>query len=190
MTLLCIDLSVLKTSAEVQKDVDLQDLLTNHIRYYSIEEEALKDNYAPLNFSVTVRSTYSNLVLQIEKDSVKTYYNNLSQVQPFVHTGYDLIMYLSSIGLMHNIVYKNGFDDLMMRQSQFDVIGLYNPSPMVINPIVYSHIIMSDEGMQELTKYLKDNVEIVPISVMNENRVGNIPALLDTIIEVGGNQDE
>ena len=43
---------------------------------------------------------------------------------------------------------------------------------------------MSDEGMEELKKYLKEDRDIVPISIMKESSKGNIKALLDTIIEV------
>lgn len=189
--ILCVDTKALKTSATVQKDLDLEDLLKNHTKYYDTEEEALNDRYMPLDFSVSVRSIYSNLVMQTNKKEGKRYYINLSQIQPFIHKGYDLIMYLASIGLMNNIDYDTGFDELMTRHSQFSVIGLYYPVGGIINPIIYSHIIMSDEGMKELNKYLNPNVEIVPISVMNENREGNLPALLDTLIEVkGGKENE
>lgn len=179
---LCIDIKALKTSPEVQKDIDLEDLLTNHISYYYSEEEALKDSYVPLDFSVSVRSMYTNLVLQIDKDREKRYYTNLTKVQPFIHKGYDLIMYLTSIGLMHSIDYKLGFDDLMMKHSQFSPIGIYNPDPSMFNPIIYTHIIISDEGVKELPNYLKSDRKLVPIKDMT--KAGNVTALLDTLIEV------
>lgn len=191
--ILCIDTKVLKTSAEVQKDIDIEDLLNNHTKYYDSTEESFKDDFAPLDFCVTTRSIYTNLVMQIEEDGKPKYYKNLSQIQPFIHKGYDLVMYLASIGLMHNIDYKFGFDELMTKHSQFNIIGLYNPEPSIINPIIYSHIIISDEGVKEMPEYLNSNVEFVPISVMNENReLGcNATALLDTIIEVKEeNKDE
>ena len=104
--ILCVDTTALKTSIDVQKDVNLEDILNNHTKYYDTEEEALKDDYAPLDFSVSVRSIYSNLILQIDVVDRKKYYVNLTNVQPFVHKGYDLIMYLASIGLLYNINYK------------------------------------------------------------------------------------
>ena len=61
--ILCIDTTALKTSPDVQKDVDLEDLLNNHTKYYDSEVEALKDHYVPLDFCVSVRSIYSNYVL-------------------------------------------------------------------------------------------------------------------------------
>lgn len=180
--ILCVDTTALKSSPDVQKDVNLEDLLNNHTKYYDSVEEALEDNYVPLDFSVTVRSIYSNLVLQIDSGEQKRYYVNLTNVQPFVHKGYDLVMYLTSIGLMHNVDYKLGFDELMMKHSQFVPMGLYNPDTLLLNPIIYSHVLISDEGIKELPKYLKGDRELVHVKDMKE--LGNIPALLRTIIEV------
>ena len=182
--ILCVDIKSLKESSEVQRDVNLGDLINNHTKYFDSVEDALKENYVPLNFSVTVRSMYSNQVLQINKGEEKRYYVNLTNIQPFIHKGYDLVMYLSSIGIMHSIDYSLGFDELMLKHSQFCPIGIYNSVPLLVNPIVYSHILMSDEGMEELKKYLKEDRDIVPISIMNKSSKGNIKALLDTIIEV------
>lgn len=182
--ILCIDTRALKTSPDVQKDVDLEDLLLNHTKYYATEEDAVKDKYVPIDFSISVRSVYSNLVLQTDKEEQKRYYTNLTEIQPFVHKGYDLIMYLTSIALMHNIDYKLGFDDLMMKHSQFMPIGIYNPDSAVLNPIIYSHVILSDEGAEQLSQYLKSDRRLVTISTMNDSKEGNIQAMLDTIIEV------
>lgn len=180
--ILCVDIKALKTSPDVQKDVNLEDLINNHTKYYDSAEEALNDNYVPLDFSVTVRSLYSNLVLEIDKDEDKRYYVNLTDVQPFIHKGYDLVMYLTSIGLMHSVDYKLGFDELMIKHSQFVPMGIYNPDTLLLNPIIYSHVILSDEGAVELPKYLKEDRHLVPISDIKEK--GNIPALLRTLIEV------
>ena len=180
--ILCVDIKALPKSPEVQNDVHLEALLNNDTKYYDSVEEALKDDYVPLDFSVSVRSTYSNLVLETDCGTKKSYYTNLTEVQPFIHKGYDLIMYLTSIGLMHNIDYKLGFDELMTKHSQFVPMGLYNPDSLLLNPIIYSHIIISDEGIKELPNYLKGDRKLVHISKINE--LGNIPALLRTLIEV------
>lgn len=180
--ILCVDITALKESPDVQKDVNLEDILNNHTKYYDTVEEALKDNYVPLDFSVSVRSIYSNLVLQINNGEDKRYYTNLTNIQPFVHKGYDLVMYLTSIGLMHSVDYKLGFDELMMKHSQFVPMGLYNPDALLINPIIYSHVLISDEGIKELPNYLKEDRELVPISTINIK--GNILAFLKTLVEV------
>ena len=180
--ILCIDIKALKQSPDVQRDVDLEDLLNNHTKYFDTVEEAMNDQYIPLDFSVSVRSIYSNLVLEEDRGVQRRYYTNLTNVQPFIHKGYDLIMYLTSIGLMHNINYDLGFDELMTKHSQFVPIGLYNPDTMLLNPIIYSHVILSDEGAEELSKYLKEDRQLVPISEISD--YGNVPALLRTLIEV------
>lgn len=181
--ILCVNLKALKPSDDVQKDVDLEDLLKNHTKYYDTEEQALDDNFVPLDFSVTVRSAYSNLVLEIDKgEDGKRYCTNLTKIQPFVHKGYDLIMYLASIGLMHNVEYKLGFDDLMAEHSQFMPMGIYNHGSLLLNPVIYSHIILTDEGAEEFPKYLKENCKLVPISDIDPK--GILPAFSRTLIEV------
>ena len=189
--ILCVDIKSMKRSPEVQRDINLEDLLLNHTKYFDSVEEAFREEYAPLNFSVSVRSMYSNLVLQIEKGSGFRYYTNLTNIQEFPHKGYDLVMYLTSIGLMHSIDYKIGFDELMMNHSQFVPIGIYNPNPLIVSPIVYSHVILSDEGAEKLKDYLKGDRHLVSIDVMKENSEGNIHAMLDTLIKVKEeNKDE
>ena len=180
--ILCVDVTSLPPSPEVQKDVNLENIINNHTKHFDSVEEALKENYVPLDLSVSVRSIYSNLVLQIDKGEQKRYYTNLTNIQPFVHKGYDLIMYLTSIGLMHNIDYSLGFDEVMMKHSQFVPIGLYNPDSLLLNPIIYTHIIISDEGVGELKKYLKSDRKFVHIRDIEPK--GNISALLNTFIEV------
>lgn len=180
--ILCIDSSKLKTSLDVQKDVNLEEIINDHTKYYDSVEEALKDKFVPLDFCVSIRSLYSNLVLQIDKDDKKLYYTNITEIPQFVHKGYDLVMYLTSIGVMHNIDFKEGFDDFMMKHSQFMPIGLYNPEPLVINPIIYSHVLISDEGVNEFHKYLKQGRSLVKISDINLH--GNLKALINTLIEV------
>ena len=183
--ILCVDTKALKTSAEVQTNVKLEDIINNHTKYYDSVEEALKDNYVPLDFSVSIRTLYSNLVVEIDAktedgNDKKMYYTNMSQVQQFIHKGYDLIMYLTSIGVMMNVNYSLGFDEVMLEHSQFVPIGLYNPDPTVINPIIYSHILISDVGAKEFDKYLNKCRRFLPISDMKKE--GNLYALLDTLI--------
>lgn len=183
--ILCVDTKALKTSAEVQTNVKLEDIINSHTKYYDSVEEALKDNYVPLDFSVSIRTLYSNLVVEIDAktedgNDKKMYYTNMSQVQQFIHKGYDLIMYLTSIGVMMNVNYSLGFDEVMLEHSQFVPIGLYNPDPTIINPIIYSHILISDVGAKEFDKYLKKGRRFLPISDMKKE--GNLYALLDTLI--------
>lgn len=180
--ILCIDTKSMQCSCEVQKNIKLEELLTKHTKFYDTEEEAVKDNYVPLDFAVSVRTIYTNKVMQIDTGAKFLYYTNLSHIEKYVHKGVDLIMYLASIGLMHNVDYRLGFDELMTKNSTFQCIGLYNPEPDVFNPIVYSHIIISDDCEKEFTSYLKEGRSLVPFSSMST--LGNIPALLDEFIEL------
>lgn len=187
--ILCIDTKALKTSSDIQKDVKLEDLLLKHTKYYDSEKEALKDNYSPLDFSVSIRTVHTNLVVQTNLTDEcgveqKRYYTNLTNIEPFIHKGLDLIMYLSSIGVLHNINYKLGFDALMLNSSMFQPIGLYNPTFPYCHPIIYSHIIIADDVAEEFRSYLKEDREIVHISTIKDNMQGNICALTDTLIEV------
>jgi len=182
--ILCVDTQAIKCAYEVQKNVNLQDILAKHTKFYPTVEEALEAKYVPLDFAVTVRTLYSNKVMQIETENGVRYYTNLTQIPQYIHKGYDLIMFLASIGMMHNIDYARDFDEVMTKHSQFDCLGFYNPDPMVLNPIIYSHILISDEGAPEIEKFFKSGRKFVTIKEMNENCVGNIPAILNEIIEV------
>ena len=178
--ILCIDTKSMKCAYEVQKNIKLEELLTKHTKYFDSVEEAIKENYVPLDFAVSVRTVYTNKVMQIEKEDSCFYYTNLSEIQKFVHKGIDLIMYLASIGLLHSIDYRFGFDECMSKYSTFQCIGLYNPDPDVLNPIIYSHIIISDDGAEELQSFFKEGVSFVPITDMKKQ--GNVPALLDEFV--------
>lgn len=181
--ILCVDLRALrKDPMHVQKDAKIEEILKDHTKYYDTTEEAYADSYAPIDFSVCVRSMYDNTVLQIETDGKKLYYQNMTNTPPMPHKGYDLVMYMTSIGVLHFIDYKDGFDDVMMKHSQFQCIGLYNPNPDIINPIVVSHVIMSDEGMKDLEKFFKKGVKAVPIKDMQV--IGNLKPILDTLVIV------
>lgn len=180
--MLCVEIKAMKTSPEVQKDLNLEDLLLKHTKQYATVGEALNDHYVPLDFAVTLRSIYSNKVMQIDEDGAK-YYTNVVEVPQYVHKGYDLIMYLASIGVMTNIDYVKEFDEVMMRYSQYQCIGLYNPTPEMINPIIYSHIYIADEGVGEIEKFFKAGRKFVSISEAKQNCEGCIPAFIHTLIE-------
>lgn len=184
--ILCIDINSIAPKGEVQRDVDLADLIDNHTRYFENDKEALANKYVPLGFSMSLRTMYTNKVLKIPnlKTGRSRYYENRVVTDKFIHKGEDLIMYITSLCLMQCVNYKKGFDELMLRHSQIQFIGLVNPDPLIIDPIIYSHVILSDEGGKELTTYLKEGFSLVDISDMKNNYAGNIPMMLDTLIEV------
>lgn len=186
--ILCVNTSALTVSNKMQKDVHLGDLLKKHTKYFDTVEDALKEKYVPLDVSTTIRSMYSNKVVEIRKGDKTNYYVNLTHIDKFIHEGYDLLMYLSSIGVMHTVNYNFKFDEVMMKHSQFYPIGLYNPDPSVMNPILLTHIILSDEGAELFRAFLREDCSLVPINSMT--REGNVTALLDEIIEVKEKKNE
>lgn len=186
--ILCVDAKVLKVDKDrVQKDVDIEDLLNNHTKYFNDTFEALKEDYLPIDFTVSIRSMYDNTVVVLVGNSkLKNPIINVGTAIEFVHKGYDLVMFMSSIGVMQCVDYRQGFDELMTKHSQFECIGLYVLDGRAICPRIYSHIIMSDEGMKELEKYLKKDFQIVPIT----NADGGFKVLRDTLVIVKEKSNE
>lgn len=196
--ILCIDKNSLKQLPVVQKDTDLGELIKNHAKYFSSAEEALKQDHVPLDFMVTIRSAYTNQVLEkhSEQGLEKRYYINMTNVDTLPHNGYDLIMYLSSVGIFNTIKdFKPEFNAIMMK-SQFCPIGLYNPDPSVLNPIIYSQVVLHDDTVADYTTFLKEGFRFVSIDKMQSE--GNLSAILDTILlvkeeqksESAGNNDQ
>ena len=181
--MLCVDLSALKTDREnVQRDVDLVDIINNHTRPFATTEEAASANYAPLSMCISVRSMYDNTVVDTDMEFKTVYYTNMVNIADFPHRGEDLIMYVSSLGVLQLCVFSPALQEVMTRHSQFQTIGLFNPDPGLIDPMIYSHVILSDVGMKLLEPCLKKGHRVVPIADMKPE--GNLKPLLDTLIIV------
>lgn len=183
----CVRSDSMKVSSSIQKDVDIDGLLRNDIKYFASVEEASSVGYVPLGFCVCVRSVYDNTVLQIvESDGVKVCHNTMFEVPENPHKGADLVMYMTSVVFLNSFVsLADGFNNIMMRHSMFQCVGLLNDG--IVKPRIVSHIIMSDEGMKLLHKYLKTNVVETPIG--NINILNSYVPIVDTLITVmGGNK--
>lgn len=179
-----VEMNALKVSNSVQRDIDLEDILLNHTRFYDDKDRALKEGYIPLQFATTVRTVFSNRVVGVkDKTKIKTpkYYINLSKVEMFPHKGLDLVMYLSSVALFNIVEYKKGFDDLMLH-SEFQSIGIYNPDPTIFDPIIYSHIYIDDSWEKDFEKYMNERSEWYDIESVKKHYPLNIKALIDTLI--------
>ena len=179
-----VEMNSLKVSNSVQRDIDLEDILLNHTRFYDDKDRALKDGFIPLQFATTVRTVFSNRVVGVkDKTKIKTpkYYINLSKVEMFPHKGLDLVMYLSSVALFNIVEYKKGFDDLMLH-SEFQSIGIYNPDPTIFDPIIYSHIYIDDSWEKDFEKYMNERSEWYDIESVKKHYPLNIKALIDTLI--------
>lgn len=180
--ILCVNSKALKTAPYVQSDLKFEDIFSDtNIKYFDSVEEAEKEYYVPLSFCTSIRTTYSNKVVQIpNNDQYYRYYVNYSNVDRFVHKGYDLIMYLSALSIFECVDYDKSFEEIMAKYSTHQLIGLFNPDSGIMNPILYSHIIIADEAEDEFKQYLKQGIELVPIQEINP--IGNISALLDKLI--------
>lgn len=182
--ILCIDKKALNKDGKVQTSIKLEELLLNHTKYFDDIMSALGENYVPLDFCVSVRSIYSNLVLSHDQQGYTLLYSNLTNIEETPHKGYDLVMYLASVAFTKRVKSFTGICDIMMKHSQILPIGLLNLDHDLINPVVYSHIIISDEGVEQIKKYLNSDCEFIPIKDKEKFRTQNIGALLDTLIIV------
>lgn len=192
-----VDKNVLKVSNEVQRDIDIEDILLNHTAVYDDDKRANKGGFVPLTFATSVRTVYTNKVVQILRKSrrftlsgITPYYNtpcyyvSLGRIELLPHRGLDLIMYLSSISLFHMVDYRSGFDDVMLH-SEFQNIGIYNPNPDFVSPMVYSHVYIDDDYAEEFSKYFKTESSWVDISfAKSSSRDDNYKALIDTLLIV------
>ena len=191
--ILCVDTTVLKESLEIQKDIGLGNILDNHTKYFNIITDAYKEHYTPLDFSVSIRSLYTNLVLEREQigedgKELKLYYRNITNAPEVIHKGLDLIMYMTSLGVMTDVKYSTKFEEIMAKHSMFRCMGLYNPCVTLVNPCIYSHVILTDEGAEALKSCLREGRQFVHIEEMQTE--GNAIPMLNTLKIIGRAEDE
>ncbi len=182
--ILCVDSTVLKESPDIQKDIGLGNILDNHTKYFNTISDAYREHFTPLDFSVSIRSLYTNLVLEREQlgedgRELKLYYRNITNAPEVIHRGVDLIMYMTSLGVLTDVMYSANLERIMDRHSIFQCMGLYNPCITLVNPAIYSHVILTDEGAEELKSCLREGRQFVPIREMQTE--GNAIPLLDTL---------
>lgn len=181
--IMCVKKDSLKVSNYIQKDVDLSAIVDGAI-YFDSLDLAYNEGYVPLDFSVSIRSTYTNLVAEICKDNEnKKYFANLTNIGNYNHKGFDLIMYIASICVTKFVNFNNkesGFGKVMLDYSDFVPMGLLNINPDFINPIIYSHVIIDDNGVEEFSKYFENGVKWVSIDSIEGKEKGF--AMLDSFI--------
>ena len=185
-----INVEDLKESYSVQKDVKLENLLLYNTSFidFSTAEETAKKQWRPLSFATTVRSINTNRVVCLEDQyrRRKIAYHTFTDVEKMIHKGYDLVMFLASQSFL-SLVDGGSIDvqSAMSEGSTFQCQGLYYDG--LLDPIVYSQVIISDDVFPSLAKWYKIGVCDESISdLKNKFSNGNIPALLDDIIEVKG----
>lgn len=178
----CLKKDLLKQNIRVQKNVKLDKVL-NDLKYFDTREEAYKEDYVPVCFVTAVRTAYSNLVVEHEVDHLgqRNYVSlNLSQVLP--HKGYDLMMFMSSLAVAKMIDCTKPENQRLMFSSQFSPIGVYNPDPGICDPVIYSHIVINDDKVEDLRASLLPGNKLVSIQDMNTK--GNLKELLNELIIV------
>lgn len=176
----CIDKSLLKVRVSVQKDVDVEEVLSK-LQFFNTREEAYESGCVPLCFCTSVRTAYTNMVVEHETDR-KRYYVSLNLNQALPHKGYDLVAYLSSLAVAKLIDCTLPENHKLMFNSQFTPIGVYNPDPGICDPIIYSHVIIKDDNLEALKSALLEGNQLVSIKDMN--RKGNLLALLNEVLIV------
>lgn len=178
--MLFVEAKSLPQDFKVRRDIDAEDVLTNHIEFANEP----KEGYVPLDFALSVRSIYDNTVLGFKNaDGYTTYYQRMTNIGPYLpHRGLDLWMYVSSLAFLECVNYTNEVDNIMLRHSQFQPVGVLYPPCTTDNPVFYAHLYLSDPGMKLLQPHLKPEIVVTPIQTMTYQ--GNPSALLETLIIV------
>ena len=177
----CVDTNLLNKSKEIQKDINVEKIISS-IKYFESKEVALKDGFVPLCFATTVRTNYSNLVVQHNHKGFNKYYVTLHITDPIPHKGYDLVMFMSSVAISKLMDCTQQNTQKLMFNSQFIPLGLYNPDPSICDPILYSQVVVHDDMRNELEYALLEGNTLVPIC--NIDTLGNFTKLVDEIIIV------
>lgn len=186
--IMCVPIRSLPTSERVLKDVDIDALLSEKA-FFKAESEAFENGYVPVDFVTSIRTTYNNTVIQRDKKGTPSYYAGSNSSEYVKAEGYEIAMLLASLSIpviMDNPVVMNNSDfrNLMLGNSAYNCIGLYNPAPMLYNPIIYSHIILADGAVKDFESYLGEKSKFVTLEHMRNNCEGSIHVLLDELIDV------
>lgn len=195
MKILCVKKSDLVKAPNLQKDNDTINKVFTGMTY--IEETEIPEDYVPLDIAITIRSAYTNkVVLCTHDDSTKERcFLNTTKIPEVIHRGYDLIMFISSIAVMKmcDQTRANEVGSVMMH-SKFDFLGMLNLDHDIVNPILYSHVILEDCTVEAFEPLLSTGFRMIPISELPEH--GNFKAFKESLIICnitaveGGKKDE
>lgn len=170
-------------TGEINKHIgNTEDMLKN-CKLFNSSLEAVKEGYLPITLGVSIRTLFTNKVVEFERDC---YVKMVSDVFN-KHQDLDLYTLISKIGETTFDCFKRGFNVgmFMIEYSFLDVIGMYHEGGSD-EVIFLAHVLIADEGLPELEKNLKEGIRVVNIGDMsyaNDN-----PALLETLVEVKDNE--
>lgn len=190
---LCVDKKDLVKAPNLQKDKEYLEKVFRGFKF--IEEDEMNEDYVPLDIAITIRSAYTNKVVMCkhsDSDGERCFFN-LTKIPPVHHTGYDLIMFISSIAVMKmcDPVNAQKVTEVMMH-SKFDFLGLLNLEPDLVNPIMYSHVILEDNTVEQFESLLAEGFRVISIEDIPEK--GTFKAIKESLIickpEEGDTKDE
>ena len=193
-SILCVKSSMITRKNEVQKKIKLENII-NSCKYFPAG--SVGEGYVPLTLGITIRDKTTNRVLvkRVEKDNIKRTFIYLNDITPVPHVGYDLIMFLSSVGVTGLIKNK---DNMMvafssvMSESVFDVNGLLwmerntEPNCILLDPMVMTTIYVNADNF---SKYIVDDWKFERISEVKEES-GFIKCIIDDLVEIKEDNNE
>lgn len=181
MKILCIKKSLLKKSPYLQKEDDtIKEVIES---FTFIEESEIPEDYVPLDVAITIRSAYTNrVVLCTHSDSnEERCFLNLTKIPQVPQKGYDLLMFISSIAVMKMCDQSRAREvGEVMMHSKYDFMGILNLEPDLINPILYSHVILEDTTVEAFEPLLAEGFRLIPIADIPEH--GNFKAMKESLI--------
>ena len=183
-----------RTMTVAGSQIKLENII-NSCKYFP--DGSVGEGYVPLTLGITIRDKTTNRVLvkRVEKDNIKRTFIYLNDITPIPHVGYDLIMFLSSVGVTGLIKNK---DNMMvafssvMSESVFDVNGLLwmecntEPNCILLDPMVMTTIYVNADNF---SKYIVEDWKFARISEVKEES-GFIKCITDDLVEIKEDNNE
>lgn len=185
--LVCIPKDIIKPYHSIQKNIIMDDVLSN-IKFYESEEKAEEDNYMPISTCVTIRSTYSNLVVAHNIKDIERYYITITNIPNEVYCrGDEMLAFLSSLAVTQAYDPLNPIVQDLMLHTKFLPIGILYLDE-VTNPYFYSQVIFKPEYEEPMKDNLKEGYRMIPIKEMNTK--GNLKQIVNEIFEIKGEEND
>lgn len=165
LEVLCVKKSVLPMSVNLQKEDTVIKKMLDNLVY--IDESNIPKEYVRVDVAVSVRSAYTNKVVMCKhSDSEEERcFLNLTKIPKVPQTGYELIMMISSVAVTKmcdtsNLMKLSG----VMMKSKYNFMGVINLDPELLSPIIYSHVILEDNTIEDFESLLNEGFRVIPIS--------------------------
>lgn len=180
----CVPLSLLENTGEhTVHNYHLGKLLSCIV--FKTKELSLSEGFIPINFVTIVRSSYTNLVIERDReDGSKRYYLPLLSSEKLPQIGYDYAMMIVKSALLEHYftVPEDGQDIFRRNLPDFLPVGLYNPNPAEILPCAVFQCVFRDESVTVVEKFLNSGNRFVKIDAMQ--REMNREGILETLFNV------